>query len=110
MRHCYDFADGGSFHGRIDLSANVRGEMVGFVKRELLAQRVDASAVNARCGRCSLRPSRPWIDGGIRRVAEQAQWMRCAHWVTGRMRIPFLRRTQAAIYEGVYAQAHEFLI
>src|SRR5260370_30156088 len=38
MRHCYDFATVGRFMAS-DLSAKVRGEMVGFVKRELLTER-----------------------------------------------------------------------
>ena len=38
MRHCYDFATVGRFMAG-DLSAKVRGEMVGFVKRELLTER-----------------------------------------------------------------------
>jgi hypothetical protein len=38
MRYCYDFATVGRFMVG-DLSAKVRGEMVSFVKRELLTQR-----------------------------------------------------------------------
>jgi hypothetical protein len=90
-----------------DLSANVRGEMVGFVKRELLAQRwmraqsmLDlAAAVSDRPDHGSMGAYDAWPAVTVDAMCALGYWEDA---------IPFLRRTQAAIYEGVYAQAHEF--
>jgi hypothetical protein len=106
MRHCYDFATVGRFMAS-DLSANVRGEMVGFVKRELLAQRwmraqstLDvAAAVSDRPDHGSMGAYDAWPAVTVDAMCALGYWEDA---------IPFLRRTQAAIYEGVYAQAHEF--
>ena len=106
MRHCYDFATVGRFMAG-DLSANVRGEMVGFVKRELLAQRwmraqstLDvAAAVSDRPDHGSMGAYDAWPAVTVDAMCALGYWDDA---------IPFLRRTQAAIYEGVYAQAHEF--
>jgi hypothetical protein len=106
MRHCYDFATVGRFMAG-DLSANVRGEMVGFVKRELLAQRwmraqsmLDlAAAVSDRPDHGSMGAYDAWPAVTVDAMCALGYWEDA---------IPFLRRTQAAIYEGVYAQAHEF--
>jgi hypothetical protein len=106
MRHCYDFATVGRLMAG-DLSANVRGEMVGFVKRELLAQRwmraqsmLDlAAAVSDRPDHGSMGAYDAWPAVTVDAMCALGYWKDA---------IPFLRRTQAAIYEGVYAQAHEF--
>jgi hypothetical protein len=106
MRHCYDFATVGRLMAG-DLSANVRGEMVGFVKRELLAQRwmraqsmLDlAAAVSDRPDHGSMGAYDAWPAVTVDAMCALGYWEDA---------IPFLRRTQAAIYEGVYAQAHEF--
>ena len=106
MRHCYDFATVGRFMAG-DLSANVRGEMVGFVKRELLAQRwmraqspLDvAAAVSDRPDHGSMGAYDAWPAVTVDAMCALGYWEDA---------IQFLRRTQAAIYEGVYAQAHEF--
>jgi hypothetical protein len=106
MRHCYDFATVGRFMAG-DLSANVRGEMVGFVKRELLAQRwmraqsmLDvAAAVSDRPDHGSMGAYDAWPAVTVDAMCALGYWEDA---------ISFLWRTQAAIYEGVYAQAHEF--
>jgi hypothetical protein len=106
MRHCYDFATVGRFMAG-DLSANVRGEMVGFVKRELLTQRwmraqskLDvAAATSDRPDHGSMGAYDAWPAVTVDAMCALGYWEDA---------ILFLRRTQAAIYEGVYAQAHEF--
>jgi hypothetical protein len=106
MRHCYDFATVGRFMAS-DLSANVRGEMVAFVKRELLAQKwmraqsmLDvAAAVSDRPDHGSSGAYDAWPAVTVDAMCALGYWADA---------IPFLRRTQAAIYEGVYAQAREF--
>jgi len=106
MRHCYDFATVGRFMAG-DLSAKVRGEMVGFVKRELLAQRwmraqstLDLAAVSSdRPDHGSMGAYDAWPAVTVDAMCALGYWDDA---------IPFLRRTQAAIYEGVYAQAREF--
>ena len=106
MRHCYDFATVGRFMAG-DLSANVRGEMVSFVKRELLAEKwmraqsmLDlAAGVSDRPDHGSMGAYDAWPAVTVDAMCALGCWEDA---------IPFLRRTQAAIYEGVYAQAHEF--
>ncbi|MGB6690574.1 MAG: hypothetical protein WBE76_22280 [Terracidiphilus sp.] len=106
MRHCYDFATVGRFMAS-DLSGNVRGEMVGFVKRELLMEKwmraqsmLDvAAAVSDRPDHGSMGAYDAWPAVTVDAMCALGYWEDA---------IPFLRRTQAAIYEGVYAQAHEF--
>jgi hypothetical protein len=106
MRHCYDFATVGRFMAG-DLSAKVRGEMVGFVKRELLTQRwmraqsmLDvAAATSDRPDHGSMGAYDAWPAVTVDAMCALGYWEDA---------ILFLRRTQAAIYEGVYAQAHEF--
>ena len=106
MRHCYDFATVGRFMSN-DLSTNVREEMVGFVKRELLAEKwmraqsmLDvAAAVSDRPDHGSMGAYDAWPAVTVDAMCALGYWEDA---------IPFLRRTQAAIYEGVYAQAHEF--
>jgi hypothetical protein len=106
MRHCYDFATVGRFMAG-DLSANVRGEMVGFVKRELLAERwMRAQSMLDPAAAGSDRPDHGPMGAYDAWPAVTVDAM-CAlgYWEDA---VPFLRRTQAALYEGVYAQAHEF--
>jgi hypothetical protein len=106
MRHCYDFATVGRFMAG-DLPANVRGEMVGFVKRELLTQRwmraqskLDvAAATSDRPDHGSMGAYDAWPAVTVDAMCALGYWDDA---------ISFLRRTQAAIYEGVYAQAREF--
>jgi len=106
MRHCYDFATVGRFMAS-DLSPNVRGEMVGFVKRELLAQRwmraqsmLDVAAAGSdRPDHGSMGAYDAWPAVTVDAMCALGYWEDA---------ILFLRRTQAAIYEGVYAQAREF--
>ena len=105
MRHCYDFATVGRFMAG-DLSANVRGEMVGFVKRELLTEKwmraqskLDvAAATSDRPDHGSMGAYDAWPAVTVDAMCALGYWDDA---------IPFLRRTQAAIYEGVYAQARE---
>jgi hypothetical protein len=90
-----------------DLSANVRGEMVGFVKRELLTQKwmraqskLDvAAATSDRPDHGSMGAYDAWPAVTVDAMCALGYWDDA---------IPFLRRMQAAIYEGVYAQAREF--
>jgi hypothetical protein len=106
VRHCYDFATVGRFMAG-DLAANVRGEMVAFVKRELLAERwmraqsmLDvAAAVSDRPDHGSMGAYDAWPAVTVDAMCALGYWEDA---------IRFLWRTQAAIYEGVYAQAHEF--
>jgi hypothetical protein len=106
MRHCYDFATVGRFMAG-DLSANVRGEMVGFVKRELFAEKwMRAQSMQDVAAASSDRPDHGSMGAYDAWPAVTVDAM-CAlgYWEDA---VPFLRRTQASIYEGVYAQAHEF--
>jgi hypothetical protein len=106
MRHCYDFATVGRLMAG-DLPADVRGEMVGFVKRELLAERwmraqsmLDvAAAVSDRPDHGSMGAYDAWPAVTVDAMCALGYWEDA---------IPFLQRTRATIYEGVYAQAHEF--
>lgn len=106
MRHCYDFATVGCFMAG-DLPANVRREMVGFVKQELLAEKwMRAQSMLDVAAADSDRPDHGSMGAYDAWPAVTVDAM-CAlgHWEDA---ITFLRRTKAAIYEGVYAQAHEF--
>jgi len=106
MRHCYDFATVGRFMAN-DLPANVRREMVGFVKRELLAEKwMRAQSMLDVAAASSDRPDHGSMGAYDAWPAVTVDAM-CAlgYWEDA---VPFLRRTQVAIYEGVYAQAREF--
>ncbi len=106
MRHCYDFATVGRFMPG-DLPEIVRREIVGFVKRELLAERwMRAQSMLDVAAAGSDRPDHGPMGAYDAWPAVTVDAM-CAlgYWDDA---IPFLRRTQAVIYEGVYAQAHEF--
>ena len=106
MRHCYDFATVGRFMAG-DLPTNVRAEMVAFVKRELLAEKwmraqsmLDVAAANSdRPDHGSMGAYDAWPAVTVDAMCALGYWQDA---------IAFLRRTQAAIYEGVYAQAREF--
>ncbi len=106
MRHCYDFATVGRFLAA-DLPANVGCEMVDFVRRELLMEKwmraqsqLDVAAAN------SDRPDHGPMGAYDAWPAVTVDAMcRLGYWNAA---VAFLRRTQAAVYEGVYAQAHEF--
>jgi hypothetical protein len=106
MRHCYDFAAVGRFLSA-ELPPNVRREMVDFVQRELLMENwmraqspLDLAATN------SDRPDHGPMGAYDAWPAVTVDALcRLGYWDIG---VPFLRRTQAAVYEGVYAQAREF--
>ncbi len=106
MRHCYDFATVGRFMAQ-DLPATVRREMVDFVQRELLMEKwmraqslLDVAAANSdRPDHGPMGAYDAWPA-----VTVDAMCM-LGHWEDA---ISFLQRTRAAIYEGVYGQAHEF--
>jgi hypothetical protein len=106
MRHCYDFATVGRFLAA-DLPPSVRKEMVGFVQSELLAEKwmraqsmLDVAAANSdRPDHGPMGAYDAWPAVTVDAMCALGYWKDA---------IPFLRRTQLAIYEGVYAQAHEF--
>ena len=106
MRHCYDFATVGRFLAR-DLPPNVSREMVDFVQRELLMDKwmraqsqLDVAAANSdRPDHGSMGAYDAWPAVTVDALCRLGYW---------NIAVPFLRRTQAAIYEGVYAQAREF--
>ncbi len=106
MRHCYDFATVGRFLAA-DLPTNVGREMVDFVRQELLMEKwmraqsqLDVAAAN------SDRPDHGPMGAYDAWPAVTVDAMcRLGYW---NVAVSFLRRTQAAVYEGVYAQAHEF--
>jgi len=107
MRHCYDFASVGRFMPA-DLPQKVRKEMVAFVQRELLTRSwmraqslLDVAVAN------SYRPDHGPLGAYDAWPAVTVDAMcNLGHWHEG---IAFLRNTQAAIYEGVYAQARELI-
>ncbi|MGH9587163.1 MAG: hypothetical protein ACRD3F_09450 [Acidobacteriaceae bacterium] len=106
VRHCYDFAEVGRFMAG-DLPLNVREEMVEFVKDELLMEkwmralslRDPASANSDRPDHGPMGAYDAWPAVTVDAMCTLGYWEDA---------IDFLRRTRLAIYEGVYAQAHEF--
>ncbi len=106
MRHCYDFATVGRFLAD-DLPPEVGREMVDFVQRELLMERwmraqspLDVAAANSdRPDHGSMGAYDAWPAVTVDALC------RLGHWEAG---VSFLKRTRAAVYEGVYAQAREF--
>ena len=106
MRHCYDFATVGRFLAA-DMPPNVCREMVGFVQRELLMEKwmraqsqLDLAATNSdRPDHGPMGAYDAWPAVTVDALCRLGYW---------NIAIPFLRRTQAAVYEGVYAQAREF--
>ena len=105
MRHCYDFASIGRFMPA-DLHPVVRNEMVAFVQRELLTDRwMRAQSLLDVAAAASDRPDHGPMGAYDAWPAVTVDAMcNLGHWREG---VAFLRRTQAAIYEGVYAQARE---
>jgi hypothetical protein len=106
MRHCYDFATVGRFMAP-DLSADVRKEMVGFVQRELLTDKwmraqslLDVAAADSdRPDHGPMGAYDAWPAVTVDAMCSLGQWKEA---------VEFLKKTRAAIYEGVYAQAREF--
>jgi hypothetical protein len=106
MRHCYDFAAVGRFLAA-DLPPNVRREMVDFVQRELLTEnwmraqsQLDVAAtISDRPDHGPMGAYDAWPAVTVDALCRLGYW---------NVAVPFLRRTQAAVYEGVYAQAREF--
>jgi len=106
MRHCYDFATIGRFLAA-DLPPNICREMVDFVQRELLMEnwmraqsQLDVAATNSdRPDHGPMGAYDAWPAVTVDALCRLGYW---------NIAVPFLRRTQAAVYEGVYAQAREF--
>jgi hypothetical protein len=106
MRHCYDFATVGRFLAA-DLPPNVCREMVDFVQRELLMEnwmraqsQLDVAAtISDRPDHGPMGAYDAWPTVTVDALCRLGYW---------NIAVPFLRRTQAAVYEGVYAQAREF--
>jgi hypothetical protein len=106
MRHCYDFATVGRFMAP-DLPPTVRKEMVEFVESELSTEKwmraqsmLDVAAANSdRPDHGPMGAYDAWPAVTVDAMCTLGYWNNA---------IPFLKRTRAAIYEGVYAQAHEF--
>ena len=106
MRHCYDFATVGRFLAA-DLPPDVRREMVEFVQRELLMEKwMRAQSQYDVAAAYSDRPDHGPMGAYDAWPAVTVDALcRLGYWNLG---ISFLRKTQAAVYEGVYAQAREF--
>jgi len=106
MRHCYDFATVGRFLAS-DLPPNVGREMVDFVQRELLMEKwmraqsqLDVAAAKSdRPDHGPMGAYDAWPAVTVDALCRLGYW---------NVAVPFLQRTQAAVYEGVYAQAREF--
>jgi len=106
MRHCYDFATVGRFLAA-DLPPNVSSEMVDFVQRELLVEnwmraqsQLDVAATTSdRPDHGPMGAYDAWPAVTVDALCRLGYW---------NVAVPFLRRTQTAVYEGVYAQAREF--
>jgi hypothetical protein len=106
MRHCYDFATVGRLMCE-DLPERVKKEMLKFVQDELLMKSwMRAQSLKDVAAADSDRPDHgpmgaydAWPAVTVDAMCYLGAWPEA---------IDFLRRTQAAIYEGVYAQAREF--
>jgi len=106
MRHCYDFATVGRFMA-VDLSPTIRQQMVKFVQQELLTEKwmraqsvLDVAAANSdRPDHGPMGAYDAWPAVTVDAMCTLGYWENA---------ISFLRRTRVAVYEGVYAQAHEF--
>jgi len=106
MRHCYDFATVGRFLAA-DLPPNVCREMVDFIQRELLMEKwmraqsqLDVAATNSdRPDHGPMGAYDAWPAVTVDALCRLGYWD---------IAVSFLRRTQVAVYEGVYAQAREF--
>jgi hypothetical protein len=106
LRHCYDFVCIGKFITD-DLSQKIKQEMVGFVERELLTDKwMRAMSPQDKAAEISDRPDHgpmgafdAWPALTADTMCELGAW---------RQALAFVRRTQAVLYEGVYAQAREY--
>jgi hypothetical protein len=106
LRHCYDFVCVGSFMAE-DLTPTMKQEMVNFVSQELWTDRwMRAMSLDDEAAKLSDRPDHgpmgaydAWPALTARAMCMLGDWKRA---------IQFLRGTQAALYEGVYGQAHEY--
>ena len=105
LRHCYDFACIGEFMTE-DLSPKMKEEMVAFVENELLTKSwMRAMSLKDPAAAISDRPDHgPMGAFDSWPAITAASMCRLGAWGSG---IDFLRRTQAALGEGVYAQARE---
>ena len=105
LRHCYDFMCIGAFMTD-DLSDQVKREMVEFVKRELLTEQwMRAMSPKDPAAAISDRPDHGPMGAFDAWPALTAQAMcRLGAWTDA---VAFVRRTQAPLHEGVYAQARE---
>ena len=106
LRHCYDFACIGEFMTE-DLTGKMKEEMLAFVKNELLTESwMRAMSLKDRAAAISDRPDHGPMGAFDSWPAITAGAMcRLGAWGSG---VDFLRSTQAALDEGVYAQAREF--
>lgn len=106
LRHCYDFVCVGGFMTD-DLTPEMKQQMTDFVDRELLTESwMRAMSPEDKAAALSDRPDHgpmgaydAWPALTARTMCRLGDWKRA---------VGFLRRTQAALYEGVYGQAHEF--
>lgn len=106
LRHCYDFASIGQFMTE-DLSTEMKQEMVAFVEDELLtATWMRAMSLSDPAATISDRPDHgPMGSFDAWPAFTAATMCKLDAWDSA---IEFLRRTQAVLHEGVYAQAREF--
>ncbi len=105
LRHCYDFTCVGRFMAD-DLSDAMKREMVRFVQRELLTKHwMRAMSQRDQAAKVSDRPDHGPMGAFDAWPALTAESMcRLGAW---RSALGFVRRTQSALKEGVYAQARE---
>jgi len=105
LRHCYDFTCIGRFVTD-DLTTEMKKEMVAFVEDELFTEKwMRAMSLEDAAAAKSDRPDHGPMGAFDAWPALTAATMcRLGAWDSG---VDFLRRTQAALDEGVYAQAHE---
>ncbi len=105
LRHCLDFSLVGKSMTS-DLTSRMDSEMVAFVKNELLTDHwMRAMSLSDPAAALSDRPDHGPMgayDGWPAITAESMCLL--GHWTDA---LNFLRNTQSALYEGVYAQARE---
>jgi hypothetical protein len=106
LRHCYDFTCIGRFMTD-DLTSEMKQEMVAFVEAELLTEKwMRAMSLKDLAAARSDRPDHgPMGAFDAWPALTVASMCRVGAWDSG---VDFLRRTQAVLKEGVYAQAREF--
>ena len=105
LRHCYDFTCTGRFMTD-DLTTEMKKEMVAFVEDELFTDKwMRAMSLEDAAAAKSDRPDHGPMGAFDAWPALTAATMcRLGAWDSA---VDFLRRTQDALAEGVYAQAHE---